>query len=584
MTSVLMRVLGVVGMKETVVGRVLARAAECPDEPVIWTKNDGQFWGRSWGELAADVRRVAAGFARQLNWGDRVATLGENRYEWLVCDLAMQMAGIIHVPLHSSLMPAQIAYQIRHSGARWLLLSNNEQAEKWLAIAEAFPAPFRCFSWSPCPDPAGRSRLPLWATLLHELSNREIEQVEQVAEDRLKATVPVTILYTSGTEDEPKGVVLNHENIVFNVLAAIEAMGADSSHLRLCMLPFSHIYARSCDLYVSLLGGSQLALAAGRDTALADCQEIRPTVFNAVPLFYERVQRALIAAGRADEPGALQALLGGRIRLLCCGGAALPDGVFDFYQQRGLPILQGYGLTECSPVITVSTPRRYRRGSVGPVIPGIEVQLGDDGEIITRGPHVMQEYYQDPEATARAIRDGWLHTGDIGWFDSDGFLYLTGRKKEILATSGGKKISPAMIERLLTSVPQIMQAVVFGDGRDYLTALLVPHPEAVQQAWQEKWQASRQTEAASQLTSNSQFIPRPLPDFADWSADPAILAWFARYIETSLEAVSPHERVRRFAFLPRPLSIEQGELTPKFTPRRAVIAERYATVLAALYE
>lgn len=576
-------------MNQTIVGHVLARASEHPQRPVVWTKNDGQFWNRSWGELADDVRRVAACLARRLTWGDRVATLGENRYEWLVCDLALQLAGAVHVPLHSTLAPAQVAFQLRHSGARLLFVSNVEQADKVAQIADLLPHDFPCYSWSPCPDAQGRNRLPLWTTLLPGLSPGDVERTERRAEEQLDAHTLVTILYTSGTEREPKGVVLNHGNLVSNVLAATEAMGPDPTHVRLCLLPFSHIYARSCDLYTSLLGGSQLVIASGRETALADCQEMRPTVFNAVPLFYERLRRALLAMGRAAEPGTLQALLGGRIRLLCCGGATLPDDIFDFFEQRGLPILQGYGLTECSPVITVSTPTRYRRGSVGPVIPHIEVRISDDGEILTRGPHVMVGYHDDRQATEQTIRDGWLHTGDLGWFDQDQFLYLTGRKKEIYVTSGGKNVAPATLEQLLTADPFIDQAVVFGEGRDYLTALIVPHIPAVEQFWRTRRVGDGTHPVAAELRVEASVSPwgagdqPPLPEFEVWSHDPELLTFFDQRIQSCLSGVSAHEQVKRFHFLAHPFTIEAGELTPKLTPRRSVIAERYAPLLEALY-
>jgi len=550
-------------MSDTIVTRFLQTAAEHAGDVAVWSKRSGRFESRTWREFEADVRSVAVGLARFVEPGDRIALLSENRYEWLVCDLAMQLAQAVHVPLHAPLTAAQVAQQIEHSGARTAVVSTAVQAEKLAAAAASVGQLDRVYSFDPCDVTAGRLPIAPFEQLYDSSSSAAARVVENACTS-LSADSVVTILYTSGTTGEPKGVVLNHGNLVSNAVSAIAALGSDAMHLRLCLLPLSHIYARTCDLYTWVVAGSQLALAESRETVLADCAAVRPTVLNGVPFFYDRVMRAVVQAGRADDPHALGQLLGGRIRMLCGGGAALPDHVFDFFHERGLPILQGYGLTETSPVITASTPARYRRGSCGPPIPGVEIRIADDGEILTRGPHVMVGYYNDAEATAATIRDGWLYTGDLGQFDADGFLFITGRKKEILVTSGGKNVAPVQVEALLTADPLILQAVVVGEGRDYLAALIVPQPEALQH----------------------EIVTRRIPVTSSEQAltEPRVVAIFADRIASRLQGLSPHEQVRMFALLDRGFTIESGELTPKLSLRRSVIEANCAARIAAMYD
>jgi long-chain acyl-CoA synthetase len=296
-------------------------------------------------------------------------------------------------------------------------------------------------------------------------------------EQRLASFDPesiATILYSSGTSGEPKAVALTHANISSNAYAVIVGLAEPSSERRMNFLPFSHIYARTCDLYAWLVGGSQIVLARSRDTVIADCGRTQPTLINGVPYFYQRVGQKIAEAEAAGASVTLPQLFGGNLRACICGGAALPVATFDFYHQRGLLMLPGYGLTESSPVIAMSSPEEFRRGTVGRAIPGIEVRIADDGELLTRGPHVMREYWKDPELTQQTIRDGWLYTGDLGAIDADGFISITGRKKELIALSTGKKAVPTHIEGVLSREPLIFQSMVVGDNQPYLAAVIVP--------------------------------------------------------------------------------------------------------------
>jgi long-chain acyl-CoA synthetase len=323
----------------------------------------------------------------------------------------------------------------------------------------------------------------------------------------------------------------------------------------------SHIFARTCDLYTWLPAGLQLCLARSRDTVLDDCQWAQPTVLSGVPYFFDRVARVLREQGLDRQPDGLRRLLGGRIKFCGSGGAALPDHLFDLYQRFGVPILQGYGLTESSPVISVSRPDAFRRGASGQALTGVEVRIAEDGEIVTRGPHVMQGYWRDEAATADVVVDGWLHTGDLGRIDEDGFVYITGRKKELIVTAAGKNVAPVLLESLLTEDPLIDQALVVGDGRNYLAALIVPN-----------WDAVR-----AELPELAAAGPAELRGSAE------VVALFQRQIDQRLACVSYHEQVRKFTLLTRPFLLEQHEMTPKLSLRRPIIHEHFRAEIEGMY-
>ena len=292
-------------------------------------------------------------------------------------------------------------------------------------------------------------------------------------------------------------------------------------------------------------------------------QPSRRRCINGVPYLFQQFRDELERQGRGREPGALRRLLGGRIRCCNSGGAPLPLSLYDFYQQQDVPLLQGYGLTEASPVVATSSPTQDRRGAVGPKLPGTEVRIADDGEILTRGPHVMLGYWRDPSATDQTLRDGWLHTGDLGRIDADGFLWIVGRKKELIVLSTGKHVVPSQVESLLTTDPLIEQALVVGDGRSCLTALIVPHRARLCEAI-----------GGGELRDDCDAL----------LSNPAAVQVIRRRIEGCLSCLSTHEQVRRFTLLSRPFSLELGEITPKGSLRRATILEHFAAQIEAMYE
>jgi long-chain acyl-CoA synthetase len=541
------------------------------DQPalVLPTAGDAQPATMSWNDLAQEVRRLAAGLRRGgIQPRDRVAQVSENRYEWVLADLATHFARGVHVALHASLSAQQIAWQIADCGAAIVLLSTAAQVAKLAAHAALLPRGLQFFAYEPVEaEIAGQPVLPF--TELFAAVGKDA--VEQIVDESLRETKPTdlaTILYTSGTTGQAKGVMLSHGNLTSNAIASCAAFETTIEDVRLSWLPLSHIFARTCDLYTWLVRGSQLALVEDREQIIANCQRLRPTLLNGVPYFFEKVKWHLTEAGKTGitEPGGqtyLQKLLGGSMRACCSGGAALPDHVAEFFWREGMPLVQGYGLTESSPVISTCTPSDYKVGTVGRPVEGVEVKIANDGEILTRGPHVMVGYWNRPTETAESIRDGWLYTGDLGEIDADGYLKITGRKKELIVTASGKNIAPVFLENLLAQESLIHQAIVIGDDRKYLTALIVPHPDALR----------------------AQIISRRIPvtSAAEALAHPAVSELYRERIDACLSGASDCEQIRRFKLLPRGFMVENDELTPTLKLRRKTIEEHFAADIESLY-
>jgi long-chain acyl-CoA synthetase len=373
-------------------------------------------------------------------------------------------------------------------------------------------------------------------------------------------------MYTSGTTGNPKGVMLTHGNLLSNALAMHEAFLIPADALMFSWLPYSHIYARTVDHYENLMAGTLLCLAESADTLIQNLVEIQPTHITAVPRFYEKVLSSVTCSNAEKMAGDLRKIFGPRIDVLSSGGAPLPLPVTEAYHAAGLLLLQGYGLTETSPVISFNCKARFKIATVGLPIPEVEVKIAPDGEVLTRGPHVMKGYWKNPEASAEAIRDGWLHTGDLGQLDEDGFLTITGRKKELLVLSNGKKVVPSFIEGLLIADECIDQAAVAGEGRTFLSALIVPH-----------WENLRRG-----LRAQGNFLERESKEVL--ARHPAVQALLARRISEALINVSNWEQVKKFVVLTEPFTVEKDELTVSLKLRRNIVLARHAAELEALYQ
>lgn len=524
-------------------------------------KKYGLYRDISWQDFRARADAGALGLlSLGIKPGDRVAILSENRVEWLLSDMAALAAGCTTVPLHAPLTAQQVHYQLHHSQARALFLSNAHQAEKVRPLLPDLPDLQYVITFDPV------EVLPIhqltWRGLVQQGNSSDssmfdkLQQIEKAIDREQLAT----IIYTSGTTGMPKGVMLTHGNLLSNVEALRDCGDARSDDVLLSWLPYSHIYARTVDIYLTAIMGSTLCLAESQETLLANLAETQPTWMTAVPRFYEKVWAFVQQLSLEERKERLCHIFGPRLKRLCSGGAPLPKHIAEAFDEAGVPLLEGYGLTETSPVISFNRLNSYRLGSVGQCLPEVEVRIAEDGEILTRGPHVMKGYWRDEVAKAQAIVDGWFHTGDIGEVDSDGFLSITGRKKDLIITSLGKNIAPAEIERLLISDPLIDQAVVCGDRRPYLSALIVPDFATLQKV-------------CDSYEQNGD----------DFLTDPRLYDLFTQRVAAAMQAVSEPERVRKFLLLSRPFRLEEDEVTATLKVRRRFILDKFQKQIDELY-
>src|SRR5579883_2847210 len=526
--------------------------------PALRYKRHGVWHDVTWEQYRAEALASAAALIESgVAPGDRVGMIAENSIDWLIADMAILAAGAINVPPHAPLTAKQIHFQLADAEINFLFVSNRVQLEKLRQIRAHLP-PLRGVVVFDSDALAGSEAVVSWAAFRQQ-GRRALPRVAVELARREAALGPddlATIMYTSGTTGNPKGVMLTHGNLVSNVRAMLERSGQQAGDVVLSWLPYTHIYARTVDHYSTLVSGVLLCLAESAETLVQDLADVQPTHMASVPRFYEKVL-TLVADPDPNVVGRrLRDLFGPRVDWLSSGGAPLPYPVARTYVDAGVLVLQGYGLTETSPVISFNAKDAYKLETVGRPLPGIEVKIAADGEILTRGPHVMKGYWKNPAATAEAIRDGWFHTGDLGELDADGFLKITGRKKELIVLSNGKKVVPSFIEGLLQADPCIDQAVVCGEGRNYLTALIVPH-----------WANVRAVLGNPSVEATS----------------PAVRELLQQRIRQSLKDVSPGEQVKQFVIVPQPFSVADDELTVSLKLRRKVVLAKYARQLEELY-
>ncbi len=581
-------------------------AAERFDKPdALQAKSAGQYRPISHRVVLERVRHVARGLRlADVLRGDRVAILSENRPEWAIADYACLTAGLTDVPLYPTLPADQIAYILRDSGAVAIFVSNAEQAAKIASIRRELPALRTVISF----DDAGAAAGTTIAAL--EALGANGENVDTIAAYRHLANEVqpddlATLIYTSGTTGPPKGVMLTHNNIHSNVVGTRDKIPFDGHDVSLSFLPLSHIFERMGD-YMMFATGTSIAYAEGFDSVPINMQEVRPTIVLSVPRLYEKMyarilQNALASgalkrriffwaravAGRwadvtlaGEKPNRLLAKeyaiaqrfvfskikerAGGRLRYFVSGGAPLAPEINRFFYAIGLTILEGYGLTETSPVIAVNTPDAFRIGTVGKPIPGVEVKIAADGEILTRGPHVMKGYYNAPAATAEAIdSEGWFHSGDIGEL-RDGFLAITDRKKDIIVTAGGKNIAPQPIENRVKTNKYVSQAVMIGDKRKFPSLLIVPNFEQL-----EAWAKQRNL----LWTDRSQLLTMP-----------TIQAKMNKEVMAELEGLAHFESPKKIGLLEHDFSLDRGELTPTQKVKRRVVDQHYKQLIDSLYD
>jgi long-chain acyl-CoA synthetase len=565
---------------------------------------EGSLEDISFDEALSVVRSVVASLdASGIERGDRVAILAENRPEWAFVDYGCLCAAVIPVPIYPTLTAGQIAYLLEDSGARVVFASSREQVDKALEAAGGCPQDVTVVGFDP--DASEPEGVVAWPDFLAWGDERSRAWTDEEFRERALSVEPgdvATILYTSGTTGKPKGVMLTHNNIASNVRASRMALEVSEADNTVSFLPLSHILQRMVD-YLFLWVGCRIAYPRDIHTLVDDLKVIRPTVVVSVPRIYEKIYNGIMASrgikkvlvvwasGVADrvaddrlagrEPTGLLALqyrladrlvfrkvkaaVGGRLRFFVSGGGPLAPALNRFFYSIGLTILEGYGLTETSPVTNVNTLEDFRIGTVGKPLPGTEVRIADDGEILIRGPQVMKGYFNDPEATRDVIDDeGWFATGDIGEIDDEGFLSITDRKKDIIVTAGGKNIAPQPIENRLKTHRLVEQAVIVGDRRKYSSLLVVPDFEAL-----EEWARQKG------LSWNGR---------EELVRHPDVVAHMERETLGTLDDLASYERPKKLALLPEELTVENGFLTPTLKVKRREIQERMADVIDGLYE
>jgi len=585
-----------------------ARANKYGSRCALRRKSGGRYRDISWSEFEGKVKDLAFGLITLgLKPGEKVALLSENRPEWAYSDLAVLSLGCADVPLYPTDVPHQMEYIIRDSDSVIAIVSTAEQLDKILSVSARLPLLRKIIVM----DPDGRAKRPEVVSFsnLLEAGSAAAADARMDFESRLQSSKKedlASIVYTSGTTGQAKGVCLTHDNFLSNCRSSLDVLPFNENDICLSFLPLSHVFERMASYYFTLMIGGTIAYAENMESVSKNLKEVRPTYACAAPRFYEKLHAGIIDKASQSPPSRQKALeraldtakeyaraklnnletgpalwlkyhfskifvfrrineaVGGRIRFFISGSAPLSKELAEFFYSVGIFIFEGYGLTETSPVVTVNTFRSLRYGSVGRPIKDVEVKTAPDGEILIKGPSVMKGYYKNEKATAESIDpEGWLHTGDIGYLDAEGFLYITDRKKDIIITAGGKNIAPQNVENLIKSDSYIQEVVVHGDRRPYLTALIVPDFNAM------KGLALR--------------LGIPYMSVPELIGHPRVQEFLSKRIEEKQKELANYEKIKKFRLLDRGLTIEEGEITPTLKVKRRVVAEKYKAVFDEMY-
>ena len=586
-----------------------AAVAKAGDQPFLGAKRNGAYQYETYRQVAEKVEQFAAALCeRGIEPQDRVAQISNNRPEWVVTDLGTMRAGAIHVPLYSTVSPEAFSYILNDSQCRLLVLETPDHYELLKQCEGQLPNLEGAIVLCPFQPGELKTRLWSWQEFL-DLGAQALAGHKSTLEERtaaLRATDVCSLVYTSGTTGEPKGAMLMHGNFVSNALAVKPNIEVEPGDIELSFLPLSHVFERTLYYLVVSLGAT-IAYAQSMESVRDDILEVRPHLVASVPRLYEKIMGAVVhkaqnapnlkrtrrhlfewaletgkqhararQAGRVSPLlaleyalatklvlGKIHAATGGRIKVFASGGAPLRADVCEFFMAAGFKLVEGYGLTETSPVITMNPPDCPKIGTVGKAIHAVEIQIAGDGEILSRGPHIMLGYFNKPGATQEAIdADRWFHTGDVGLIDRDGYLKITDRKKELLVLSNGKNVAPSPIEQSIKASPYIEQAVVIGDNRNFVSALVVPSYDGLK-AWC--------------ATNGVSTDPAVMAD------DPKVVALLMDETVKACQRFSHYEQVKKIAVLPRELSMQTGELTPTLKVKRRAIDNNFADRIEAIY-
>lgn len=581
-----------------------AQAERLGDKPFIWSKQDAKYRPISWRQAASQARALARGLrALGIAPGDHVGLVSESRPEWVIADFAIMATGAATVPSFTTNTIEDHRHVFADSCAKAVIVSTNALAHRVMAAADPIAGIRNIVTIdTPVGGSLSHAELHLWSELI-ERGRGEPDDIAPLI-DGIDGDSVACLIYTSGTGGIPKGVMLTHGNILSNcrgVREILAAIGIDDE-VFLSFLPLSHSYEHTAGLMFPVLIGAQIYFAEGADTLAANLLEARPTIMTAVPRLYEGLHQRLTRAvsretplkrrlfdltlqlghKRLEAPEALhwwerlldrlldglvrakiRTRFGGRLKAMVSGGAPLNPEIGRFFIALGVRLLQGYGQTESAPVVSFNPLGRVKVDTVGKPITDTEIRIADDGEILVRGPQVMKGYWHDPEATAHTLRDGWLHTGDVGDIDADGYLRITDRKRDFIKNSGGDMISPARVEGYLGLEPEITQAMVFGDRRPYLVAVIVPDPDFL----------------AHFAASNGKER-----NLAALTTDSDLCKAIGAAVTRVNRELSPIERVRRFILADEPFTTANGQMTPTLKIRRHAIRAVYGEALQALYD
>ncbi len=573
------------------------------DQPYLWRKIDDKYASLTWKEVRSNVERFSTALKNLgILEGDRVVIVSENRPEWQIADLSIMAIGAISVPAYTTSTTNDYEYIIKHSGARCIIVSSHDLAKKVLPAVLSSPM---CQTLIKINDDNENYDVPItvhsWNSLIKENSNSDFNLSEIVKNHSRKDTA--CIIYTSGTGGNPKGVMLSHGAMLTNCEGAKHLLNDIISTLNkvrvLSWLPLSHSYEHTLQFYKMGIG-AQIYYAEGIDKLLVNMAEARPHIMTAVPRFYDslhtRISQGLKKQSKVsqfffketlrlgkkiyfNEPlsffekkfnGLLNKIVrkkvnkrfGGSLKALVSGGAALNFEVGIYLSALGLPLLQGYGQTETAPVVSANPPHKIKLDTVGTILKGTKVKIADDGEILVSGENVMNGYWNDPKATSSTLINGWVHTGDIGEMDEEGYLKITDRKKDIIVNAGGDNISPSRIEEKLNIEPEIAQSMMYGDFKNYLVAILVPDRDYAQE-----WAKDHHKE----------FNLKTL------SQDPDFKKMIKATTERANKKLSQIEQVRKFLLIDEEFTVENDMMTPTLKVRRFKVKEKYQSQLEALY-
>jgi long-chain acyl-CoA synthetase len=547
--------------RPAVLGQLAAWAAGAHgDAPAVRFKRDGGWHDWSYAELAASVAETAAGLsAAGVGPGDRVALLSETRPEWTVVDLAIAAVDAVCVPVYATNTAEECEWVLADSGARMVVCEGPGHAERVASVSVGLPALAETVVIEPGDGSPHRSLEALRA------AGRENGPAPEPA---ASPEQPTTIVYTSGTTGPPKGCVLSHRNWRTSLDAIEQSSTIGPGDTMYLYLPLAHLFARAIQLVALECGATLVYFGGDISQVVAELAEVRPTHLPSVPRLFEKAYSMVIAqtedAGVSTEQAqqAVRSAVGGRVREALSGSAPIAAEILEFFDGCDVPIYEAYGMTESAALISSNLPGQRRVGTVGRPLPGVEVRIAGDGEVLARGDNVFLGYWNNPAATAETLVDGWLHTGDLGELDADGFLRITGRKKDLIICTAGKNLSPANVENRLRQSRWVSQAVMLGDRRPYPVALITLDPDEVG-----PWAARR-----------------GLPtDPAELAGRPEAHGLIAAVVDEVNSHYAPAEQVRRFAILPRELSQQAGELTPTMKIRRDTVAKVHSDTLDALY-